>query len=387
MLLSFNKYFIRYIFFSKTRQKLLFLAFIGLFISAFALLVLQSSMEGLQRSQIKRSKEAFGHAEIIFPNIQYKTANEVVEKLNRAGIHSNLEYQIELLLKHGEQITPVMAHGVRHDDPIPEFARREDKYEALIPFDIAYKLGIDVGSKVELISPGHIDVFFDEIPRSISLFTSDVMTTRVPEVDQFHVWVNLNSILNLIEDRVVNRIVIRDEFELIQVKAILADGFNIQYQIKTWEQQNQSLVFALGLETTVMVFLFIAMNLLVSLCIISGLLIFLRKVRVDLSSFWILGTSREKLEKASWWLVNILSLGSVGSGIVVGLLFLILFEQFGGDIMPDIFVDRKIPIHINAQGILVSFFIPYFISLFFSWLSIKQFKKDSQYLDIVRTVG
>lgn len=386
MLLSFNRYFIKYIFFSKTRQKLLFLAFIGLFLSAFALLVLQSSMEGLQRSQIQRSKAAFGHADIIFPNIQIKTANEMVDKLNEQGIISHIEYQIELLLKHGEQITPIMAHGVRHGDPVPSFANRDEKYEVLIPFDIAYKLGIDVGSKVELISPGHIDVFFDEIPRSISLFTSDVMTTRVPEVDQFHVWVQLNSILNLIEDRTVNRIIVRNEFDKQDLKNILGQ-FNVQYQIKTWEDKNQSLVFALGLETTVMVFLFVAMNFLVSLCIISGLLIFFRKVRVDLSSFWILGSSKEKLEKASWWLVNFLSLGSVGSGIVFGLLFLILFERFGGDIMPDIFVDRKIPIHINAKGILVSFFIPYFISLFFSWLSIKQFKKDSQYLDIVRTVG
>lgn len=387
MLLSFNKYFIKYIFFSKTRQKLLFLAFIGLFISAFALLVLQSSMEGLQRSQIKRSKDAFGHAELFFPNIKYKTGQEIVEKLNASGIRSHLEYQIELLLKHGEQITPVMAHGVHHNDSIPKFAQRSEKYEVLVPFDIAYKLGIDVGSKIELISPGHIDVFFDEIPRSISLFTTDIMTTRVPEIDQFHVWVNINSILNLIENKVINRVVIRDEFDMKVVKQVLSSGFNVQYQMKTWEQQNQSLVFALGLETTMMVFLFISMNLLVSLCIISGLLIFLRKVRVDLSSFWILGTSKDKLEKASWWLVNLLSLGSVGSGIVVGLLFLFLFEHFGGDIMPDIFVDRKIPIHINAKGILVSFFIPYFISLFFSWLSIKQFKKDSQYLDIVRTVG
>ena len=177
----------------------MFLAFIGLFLSAFALLVLQSSMEGLQRSQIQRSKAAFGHADLIFPNVQVKTANEMVEKLNENGVPAHIEYQIELLLKHGEQIAPVMAHGVRHGDPETEFENSEEKYEILIPFDIAYKLGIDVGSKIELISPGHIDVFFDEIPRSISLFTSDVMTTRVPEVAQFHVWVQLNYILNLIE--------------------------------------------------------------------------------------------------------------------------------------------------------------------------------------------
>lgn len=344
-------------------------------------------MEGLQRSQILRSKAAFGHAEIIFPGIQIRTANEIVKLLDKKGISSHLEYQIELLLKHGEQITPVMAHGVRDRDPTPDFVNKEEKFEILIPFDIAYKLGVDVGSKVELISPGHTDVFFDEIPRSISLFTNSIMDpTRVPEVDQFHVWVQLYSILNLIEDRIVNRIILRDKFNKKDVIKVL-NNFNLQYQIKSWEDKNQSLVMALGLETTVMVFLFIAMNFLVSLCIISGLLIFFRKVRVDLSSFWILGSSKEKLEKASWWLVNFLSLGSVGSGIIFGLFFLFLFEKFGGDIMPENFVDRKIPVHINAKGVLVSFFIPYFISLFFSWLSIRQFKKDSKYLDIVRTVG
>ena len=387
MLLSFNKYFLKYIFFSKTRQKLLFLAFIGLFVSSFALLVIQSSMEGLQRSQIGRSKDVFGTMEIVFDNIQLETAEKISNKLTSRGVKNYFEYQLELLLKHGEQLTPVNAHGVSYDSALPSFATRDDQFEILIPFDIAFKLGIDVGSKVELISPGHVDVFFDEIPRSISLFTSDIMTTRVPEVDQFHVWAKLASIQNLIEELSINRIIIREEQDVDFIRSVIGNDFNVSYKIRTWEEKNASLVFALKLETTVMVFLFISMNFLVSLCIISGLLIFFRKVRVDLSSFWILGTSKDKLQRASWMLVNMISLSSVGSGVLSALIFLLLFEKFGGDIMPDIFVDRKIPIHINAKGIIVSFTIPYMISMFFSWLSLKQFQKDSKYLDIVRTVG
>jgi lipoprotein-releasing system permease protein len=74
-------------------------------------------------------------------------------------------------------------------------------------------------------------------------------------------------------------------------------------------------------------------------------------------------------------------------GIILAFIFLFLFDRFGGNIMPEVFVERKIPIYITPKGIFISFFIPYIISVLFSFLSLKQFKKDQSLLDNVRAVG
>ncbi|MGB0452428.1 MAG: ABC transporter permease [Bacteriovoracaceae bacterium] len=388
MIFSFANYFVRYIFFSRTRQKLLFLAFIGLFLSAAALLGLQSAMDGLQQSQIGRSKAVFGNGEVMFKNLSLKTAKEISLKLKEENIVHDLEYQIELLLKHDQQITPVIVHGLDVETHIPSFLdQKKENFELIIPFDIAYKLNIDSGSKVELISPAHVDYFFEEIPRSISLYTSDIVTTRVPEADQLHVWVPIKYIHFLIEDKTVNQIVIRSDRDFSDIKKLIENNFNVNFRMRTWEEKNQTLVYALNLESTVMFFLFVAMTFLVSLCITSGLLIFFRKVRTDFSSFWILGTSKDQLERSSWMLINFLSIISVGLGLIAAYFGLGFFEMFVGEIMPDIFVDRKIPINITWKAVAISFTIPYLISILFSWFTLRQFKKGTDYLDIVRTVG
>jgi lipoprotein-releasing system permease protein len=387
VLASFFKYFFNYIFFAKTRQKLLFLAFIGLFLSSFALLVLQSSMNGLQQSQINRSKNVTGHGAVVFDNRPVEFGRKVSEFLKAEGLKHSLEHHIELLLKHEDRLTPVLVHGVDDSHWVPRFLRKDKLREIIVPFEIAAKLDLELGSKVQLISPSHVDSFFGDIPRSTSLFVEDFISTRVPEVDMLHAWVKLPIIHNLIRDRSVNRLVIYGESDFEKLSEKLKVQFGDKVRIETWESQNKNLVWALTLEAVVMLFLFIAMTLLVSLCITLGLLIFFTKIKGDLASFWIMGSSKLKLEKASWLFLNIMSITAIFSGLIASIIFLLLFKEFGGEIMPENFIDRKIPIAISIKGLLISFIVPYLISLFFSWLSLSQFKRETNYLDQVRAIG
>ena len=82
-----------------------------------------------------------------------------------------------------------------------------------------------------------------------------------------------------------------------------------------------------------------------------------------------------------------MSLFSVLSGIVSALVFLYLFDRFGGDIMSEVFVDRKIPVNITLKGLLISFSVPYLISLLFGHFSLRQFRKENDYLSHVRSIG
>ena len=78
---------------------------------------------------------------------------------------------------------------------------------------------------------------------------------------------------------------------------------------------------------------------------------------------------------------------SVAIGLALGLGFLFILDQYGGNIMPDVFVDRKIPVKVTPVGVALSFFIPFLISLLFARQSLKAFKKDVNYLTYIRTLG
>ena len=148
---------------------------------------------------------------------------------------------------------------------------------------------------------------------------------------------------------------------------------------------NQNLVYALRLESTIMFFLFMSMTFLVSLCITSGLMIFFDKIKIDLMSFWILGTDKKKLKSSSWNFTAIMAFTSVIIGLVFGLIFLYSFDKFGVELLPDVFIDRKIPIHITFKGLALSFAIPCVLSLLFSYLTFRSSLEDDSYVKLLRS--
>jgi lipoprotein-releasing system permease protein len=401
MFYQFFKYFITYLFFAKSRQKLLFLAIIGLLISSFALLVLQSTMGGLQHKLKTRSKNVLGEAVILFRDeVNPSRVKELFHKIRSYGKRPFLEYEIELLMRNENYISPVILHGVDMKGELPGFLKNVHEQEVIVPYDLSIKLHLNEGENVSFISPIHVDALLGDIPRSMSLIPDRFILTDVPEVDLYHSWTNLSKVQNLIRKRAINKIRIyskgeegvkenemTDEEIYLQIKKDLKSELGDLGELQTWEKQNATLVWALKLETTVMVFLFTGMSMLVSLCITSGLVIFFDKVKNDLASFWILGASQKKLGRASFGLIGVSSFFSVICGIILALIFLKLLDRYGIEIMPDIFVDRKIPIHITLRGIFISFIIPYTVSMAFSITSIIQFKRDGTHLDRVRSIG
>jgi len=252
-----------------------------------------------------------------------------------------------------------------------------------MPMELAYKVGVAPPETLELISPSHVDELLGDIPRSQSVRIDRTFSSDVPEIDMYHMWVRLPLIQNLIQKRMINRLRIYSAGDFDSLKPLLPK----EARLMTWEDENRTLVWALNLEATVMVFLFAAMSLLVSLCISSGLLIFFNKIKTDLSSFWILGASHDKINRSTKYFLHLMSLLSILSGVVAGLIFLYLFDHFAPEIMPDVFVDRKIPILITTKALLVSFFVPYLISFFFVKFALAQFKREHDFLSHVRSIS
>lgn len=348
-------------------------------------------MGGLQNKLMERSKAVLGKATLYYKSNQNDEEFKKLFKILDANkVNYSKEYEIELLIRYQTFITPVIVHGIDQTGFVPDLLRndlrsdlKQKKVDAIMPLELAYKLGVAPPETLQLISPAHVDDLLGEIPRSQSINIDRTISSDVPEIDMFHLWVRLPLIQNLIQDRLINRVRIYSDMDFDELRSMIPADI----QLKTWEQENATLVWALRLESTVMIFLFAAMSLLVSLCISSGLLIFFNKIKSDLASFWILGASFSQIDRATKYFLHLMSFLSIAFGVLSGVIFLWIFDHYAPEIMPEVFVDRKIPILITLKGLTISFVVPYLISSIFVSFALAQFKREHDLLDHVRSVS
>ena len=372
----FIRYSFRYLFFARSGQKLLLLALLGLFLCCFSLLVLQSTMGGLQRNLETRSKEVMGHGEFVLLDQSSEFSHKIQRHLRDAGIENYREYELELLAKRKTYLSPLVIHGVEWRRAGPPHLRGENPGALILGVEAANKLKASATEQLQLISPAHLDPILGGIPRQVTEPLDSVLFTGVAEADLFHGWVRAGLIHNLIQEVSYNKI--RHYTAAPQVALDLARRYPQKLRYSSWEQINQTLVKALKLETTVMIVLFVAMTLLVAISIISGLFIFYQKIQRDILGLWILGASERQLSKASLLFVQLLSLATCGLALLVGILFLTALDQWSPVVMPEVFVDRRIPVEITGKRLLISLFIPYTVAAAFSWFCLWAWRRDQQ---------
>ena len=383
MNLAFFRYFISYILFARHRQWLLILAALGLTLSSFALLLLQSTMSGFQANQIERSKnvEGFATINIIGGNVQ--TARSIQQELSQQNISSFLEYEAEILIKKDRIIRPMVVHGL---EGLPPFLGDEILQEAILPRTLAWNLNISPGESFQLISPTHYNHLLREQPRSITLYVDRLVDTEVPEADSFHGWIRLSALQNLTHQRSINKIRLYGSDALNRL-GFIEDKYKGKATLEPWGERHQALLWSLSLENSVMLFLFASMAALVGLCITGGLTILYSKIKLDFAAFWILGASQKQLDRANILFLGTVSLATVSTGLLLGLVALFLIDQFGGNVFSEQFVDQKIPVNITWRSLALSFSIPCGISLLFCKYSFKQFKQDTSCLEQIRATG
>tara|TARA_R110002072_G_scaffold64203_8_gene159932 strand:- start:20893 stop:22047 length:1155 start_codon:yes stop_codon:yes gene_type:complete len=380
MKLSFFSYLIQFLFRAKTRQGLLLLSTLGLVISSFALIVLQSTMGGLQGKLLDRSKLIKGNGHYNIQQLSHDEKNAFAQELTSKNIKFIKEYQLEVLLKQAEFMTPVIVHGIDADAKFPEQISKNGLQELIVGRDLARKMGISKSEKVRLISPGHTTGFFYEVPRSVSLYIDTLISTDVPDVDIFHVWSPLSKVRNLTGN--INGLNIFRIFSPLKN----LDQVNVPQKARlvSWENEHKTLVKALSLENTVMVFLFSATTILVGLCITTGLLILFDQTKLDLATFWILGSSEKSIFKSFKSFLYLMNCFSVILGLLIGVSFLYFLDHYSLELMPDVFVDQKIPVKITPIGLCISFFVPMLIGIIFSSLSLSQFSNEASYTKALR---
>jgi lipoprotein-releasing system permease protein len=384
----FFSYFFTYILRAKTRQRLLFIAVLGLFISAFSLLVIQGIMGGLQQGLIARSKSIHGEHLLRFKETTSEDLEDFKAKLRQANLRFYSELEIEIMMKKKNFIAPAKIHGVDLDDDIPQFLAEKDFAGLVMANELASKIQLKFMEEFQVIVPGVTDSLMGEIPRFTTTELADFIYTEIPEVDEFESWTRIGFVQNLIRKRGINQLRIFGEVGPELKASLLKTPTEVPFDWMTWEEMNGALVWSLNLETKVMLFLFISMTFLVAIAITSGFLIFFSKIQRDLMSFWILGMGQKKIIQLTFRFTLLLSGITVFLGGIFGVVTLKLLERYGHDLMPDIFVERQLPVDLNFSNICLSLLIPFVISFVFSWFSFAAFRKENQsFVAIVRSLS
>ncbi len=377
-------FFLFFILRAKNRQGLLNLVFLGLILSSMSLVILQGVMGGLQSNLKKRSQKIVGD---YVAYVSLKGSEEVASIsgfLKQKNIQFRIENEHEGLARFGARITPIVIHGVFESDGIIDVGQGP-----LFPYEVLANLEASPGQSIEFFSPSYTDSFFSDLPRSFSIPVANVVSTRVPEIDASHVWLSASSVNNFMREVKANRIRIYsnlDKSELLGIFQTAIPDFSHRH-LKTWDQLHSSLVWALRLEKIMMIFLFLGMCFLVCLSISSAVLVFIKKVNKDLTALWVLGASKSSIYALSRNSLFKICFFSIAVGVVIGAILLICLDRFGGNIMPDIFVERKIPVSFNYMMFVISLLIPSFLSFIFIQLGLNEFKNESDYLKNVRSIG
>lgn len=345
-------------------------------------------MGGLQKGLIERSKNIHGSYLIQFDSITNDSLDEIHDLLIKEAAPYYSELESEVMIKYKNYVAPAKVHGIVLNGERPKFLVNKDFSGLLLGSDLASKVHAQFLDEVQIISPGLTDSLLGEVPRFVSESVSDYLYTELPEVDEFEFWGRIEIVQNLLRERGINQIRIFKQLGPDVLKKLKVIKSDVSFRLLSWEDMNGALVWSLNLETKVMLFLFMAMSLLVAIAITSGLLIFYSKIRRDLMSFWILGMPQQILIKLCFRFVLFFSAIVCILGTVAGFITLRILEIYGHDIVPDIFVERRFPIELNFAHITLSFFIPFGISLVFSYLSFMNFRKENQnFASIVRSVG
>lgn len=391
MSFRFIAYLIKYLSQARSRQHLLLFSLLGPFLASFSLLVVQSTMGGLQHNLVYRSKNISGDYLLILPPGQDFNLERIWNISQELKISIIPEREEEVLLRNGPYMAPAILRGI--PDSIPKnllpHSLKGQKFDGLIMgSDLAVKLRARPHSDLVIITPSKTDLSFDEIPRYVTERLNEIVLTDVPEIDAIQVWSRDRLVWNLIKQKNYNqmRVYFNDQANIKIEKVIEKldqEGVKIQ-KVLSWEEQNDALAGALKLESKVMLFLFSCISLLVTLSMASGLIVFFNKINLDLVGLWILGMSKNSILKHILILTFMIIISSIGSGVILGTLFLYLLESEGGEILPSIFVDRKIPVLFSNGTYLLAIFIPLIIASFLIPLALRQFRNQSNFLEIIR---
>jgi len=271
-------------------------------------------------------------------------------------------------LKHKGVILDKVFHG--------SFADYTGTGVVAIGSDLAFRLGVTVGSKIKLISPNLISTAFGSMPRSkdfnvVAIFSSgyyeyDSTTILMPLIAA-QTFFSLGSEINFIEVNVTS------PEDAGAVASLLQSELGNRVIVSSWMSNNEQFLNVLAVERTAMFFILSLIIIVAAFNIISSLFMIVKDKTRDIAILKTMGASVRQIMFI--FIVSGLFVGFIGtcSGVILGLLISynienirLFLEQFSGVKIfdPAIYFLYSLPSVVSIKDVVIIGMLSLILSFF-----------------------
>jgi len=373
-------------------------SFLGISLGVAVLIVVMSVMNGFRTELINQINGFNPHIKIFSSNNELdlnKLKNKKIRDLSENFFLSNSG---EAVIVHNSYTKGIILRGyLKNDFKKLKVIKNENFFgnktllynNISIGKELSFILNVDIGDKINIISPSSIMSPVGSLPKQKSFVVDSIFESEIYEFNQNIAFLNLNDLEDFFNFNKSDRyleVFLKDPKNIDSKKSIFQNSFQDKL-INTWADLNQSLFTALKIERNVMFIILSLIILIAAFNIISGLTILVKNKTRDIAILKSIGVQNFSITKI-FFIVG-LSIGTIATftGIILGIILSINIETirslisdlFNISLFPEeIYFLSKMPTEIDPFSIfLISLFSIFITCIVSIYPAIKASKLDT----------
>ncbi len=368
---------------------------LGICLGVGALIIVMSVMNGFRAELIGRILGFNGHVSVVGTGEGLAENDELIRELQRIPDVDLVVPLVEgqVLASSPSSQAGVLVRGIRPQD----YAAQPALVDALkignlgdfgtqpgviVGSRLAFKLGLNYGDEITLISPKGIPTAFGTVPRSVAyrivgifqvgMYEYDSSVIFMP-LDQAQVYFRMAGKVSQVE------LMLRHPEQPAQVRE-MAQQIAGPVRVVDWQQTNSHLYGALQVERNVMFLILTLIIVVAAFNIISSLIMLVKDKNGDIAIIRTMGATRGSVMKI--FLLTGASIGVAGTllGLTIGVLFCVYIEQIrqfiqllsGAELFPaEIYFLSQIPAKVDwtevATIVIMALGLTFLATLYPAW--------------------
>ena len=348
-------------------------SFLGIALGVAVLIVVMSVMTGFRSELINKINGFNPHLKIFSyenPIDLEKLNNNEIQLISKNFFLSNSG---EAVIIHNSYTKGIILRGYLKNDfkklkVISNdnfYGKKSISYNHIsIGKELSFILNVDIGDKVNIISPNSIMSIVGSLPKQKSFIVESIFESEINEFNQNIAFLNLNDLEDFFDFDKKKRyleVFLKDPKQIDKKKQIFQSIFTEEL-INSWADLNQSLFSALKVERNVMFIILSLIILIAAFNIISGLTILVKNKTRDIAILKSIGVQNASITKIFFLVGFLIGMFSTITGIIIGIIFSINIESirslisnlFNVSLFPEeIYFLSKMPSEIEPFSIFI----------------------------------
>lgn len=222
--------------------------------------------------------------------------------------------------------------------------------EIVMGAELARNLGIFQGDEVVLVAPESLLLPAGEIPPFEKVRVVTILTSDIADIDSQMIFYDQTKSLSRLRkaaslDRGIE-IRLKSPGDAESWKKILEEKLR-GAEFSTWADRNSALFFALKMEKVAMS-TFLSLSILITcFALFTVLIMLITQKRKDIGLMMALGMSRARTQRLFVSIGALLALSGMVLGLVAGIGIAWVLGHFSIPLLPDIYVDSRLPARVD----------------------------------------